>query len=118
MCRLHLLSTLILHVCLQNVLNIFISTTCMCRVYRLGTCTCNNLFVRSELAAGAQVDGVGEVDHVGYLDQHVYTVAPTAVVLLDPYNQSRKKNNRFHDPVVLLELMNTHMYNQKHGLQN
>lgn len=90
MCRLHLLSTLILHVCLLNVLNLFICT-CMCRVYRLGTCTCNNLFVRSELAAGAQVDGVGEVDHVGYLDQHVYTVAPAAVVLLDSYNQSRGK---------------------------
>ena len=77
----------------------------MCRVYRLGTCTCNNLFVRSKLATGAQVDGVGEVDHVGDLDQHVYTVAPAAVVLLYSYNQSRKKN-RLHDP-VLVELMNT-----------
>ena len=54
------------------------------------------------------MDGVGEVDHVGYLDQHVYTVAPAAVVLLYSYNQSRTKNqkNSLHDP-VLVELMNT-----------
>ena len=51
------------------------------------------------------MDGVGEVDHVSYLDQHVDTVAPAAVVLLDSYSQSRKKN-RLHDP-VLVELMNT-----------
>lgn len=39
------------------------------------------------------MDGVGEVDHVCYLYQHVYTVAPTAIILSYTYNNEHSTAN-------------------------
>lgn len=39
------------------------------------------------------MDGVGEVDHVCYLYQHVYTVAPTAIILSYTFNNEHSTAN-------------------------